>query len=242
MPMPIEANDDGDAREQALLRDLGRVVRVLGRGAMRGGGGRPRRGAVPGRALADRLRPGAVVAVRAPESAPWPGGVRRRARAVRGVAGFGRVRDDRLERVLEVVGDVRRPGAQRVRDADQSADGREDREHDERHGHHPRRLVRLDGAVMVMLVAPPRRRRSRRTRGASRARRRVARRRGRRRGREPRRRARGAGGRLSEARRASCGFSPSSCACACASSAWPPACASRKRSLPQKVITIMRVM
>jgi hypothetical protein len=60
------------------------------------------------------------------------------------------VRDGRLKRLLEVVRDG--ATAQGVRDADPAADDRKNREHDQRHRHRPRRLVRLEGAVVMLFV------------------------------------------------------------------------------------------
>src|SRR5207248_6585630 len=68
----------------------------------------------------------------------------------RSFSGLLRFSNDRLKRLLEIV--VHLAAAQRVRDADKSADGRENCQHDERHRHRPGRLVRLERAMTAVRV------------------------------------------------------------------------------------------
>src|ERR1043165_2898651 len=65
-----------------------------------------------------------------------------------------RIIDDRLKRLLEIV--INLSATQGIRDADKSAEGRENREHNQRHGHHPGRFVRLEWAMPVSMTAASR--------------------------------------------------------------------------------------
>ncbi len=168
-----------------------------------------------------------------------------RGRVLAELSGRG-IPDDGVEPVddVELAADVCAARKRRA-DADEAADGRQHRQHRQRHPHRARRLVRQDGAVRVVPVP----------RGVARV---VAvvyvvavrvhalrlADRGRLKacaaptlssgpwcGRSP-----------TEGVSAVCSAAPSAYPCACASSACPPARTSRKRSLPQKVIAISRVM